>query len=1053
MGAKTVEKQIREGPGLILHNVRNGFAVGVAVMMLATSPAAISQEVKQQSRLESEQEAQQEVVVTGSRIARSSLESSVPITTLSAEDLYHSGDTSIGDMLNDLPGLRSTFSQSNSSRFLGTAGINLIDLRGLGTQRTLVLVNGRRHVGGDILNNAVSPDINTFPTDLIDHIDVVTGGDSAIYGSDAISGVVNFVLKKDFQGLQLRGQGGKSAYNDAGNYYASLLAGTNFMDGRGNIAGNVEYSKQDPFFASQRPNLGHQGTFVVTEVDPPGLFEGSDGIPDRHYFGDVHSTTISNGGLLLLAPPAAAGTPCGHDYRGLAFSCASLFQPDGSLVPESGNRIGIAPNGNFDGGNGTNNREGQALAILPKVDRVSFNVFGHLTVADAFEPFIEAKYVRTDSLSFTPPAFFQGTTMGGDPRERPLFSDPFLTDAARAQINAARAVAGLAPATDATRITLRRNLLDLGDRQEKATRATSRVVIGAQGKFADDWSYEVSLNYGQFDEHTRILGNLDIQRFLLAMDATRDASGKVVCRSQINPAAGVGYAAFLDARGAALANALLPGDIAGCVPLNPFGYGSVTPAMRNYLTPETTSIGKITQFVQSATVSGNTRRWFELPGGPIGVALGVEHRTEGNFFKSDDLVSSGITFYNALPLFNPPTFEVKEVFSEVRAPLLSNKILAEELTLNAAGRYADYKGTTGGVFAHNYGVDWAPVDGLHFRVGKARSVRAPNLSDLYSAQGQNFATVVDPCSARNIGTGSATRAANCAAAGIPASYDYVYTQSLGIVSGGNPNLKAETSDSLTAGFVVTPTFLPGFSFSADYFDIKIDKVITAPAAQDILNACYDAVSLNNQFCNLFQRAGLGGGPRGEVPFQVLEGSLQQTVLNYAKRTARGIDFELSYKHGIANLGKFETRLLYTNTLERSDFLNPGDPGRGDQILQELGDPEHAFNWNFAFTHGPLNLSYELRYIGKMVLNQAEDTFIVQGRPPQNADYADRRYYPSVTYHNVRVAYDFSKLVNAYVGIDNLANKEPPLGLTGTGGGSAIYDPIGRFYYAGAKLKF
>jgi len=584
-------------------------------MLLATSRAAISQEVERQSK----QESQQEVIVTGSRIARPNLESSVPVTTVSGEEIYHTGDASLGDLLNDLPGLRSTFSQSNSSRLLGTAGLNLLDLRGLGTQRTLVLVNGRRHVGADILNNAVSPDINTFPADLIDHIDVVTGGDSAIYGSDAISGVVNFVLKKNFQGLQFRGQGGKSAYDDAGSYYASVLAGTNFMDGRGNIAGNVEYAKQEALFAADRPNLTHQGAFVVSEVDPPGIFEGSDGIPDRHYFGDVRSTTIANGGLLLLPPTAAAGAPCGRDYRGQAFSCAYLFRPNGSLVPESGTRVGIAPNGNFDGGDGTNNREGQALGILPKLDRVSFNVLGHLTLADAFEPFIEAKYVRTDSLSYSPPAFFQGGTLGGDPREQPRFDDPFLTDAARAQINSVRALVGLAPATDATRLSLRRNLLDLGDRQENATRATSRVVIGAQGKFATDWSYEVSFNYGRFDEHTRILGNLDKQRFLLAMDATRDASGKIVCRSQIDPTAGVSYAAFLDAGGAALANALLPGDIAGCVPLNPFGAGSVTAGMRNYLTPDTTSIGRITQFVQSASISGSTRSWFKLPGGPIGI--------------------------------------------------------------------------------------------------------------------------------------------------------------------------------------------------------------------------------------------------------------------------------------------------------------------------------------------------------------------------------------------------------------------------------------------------
>ena len=224
-----------------------------------------------------EEKTMDEVVVTGSRIARPNLESPVPVTTISSEELFQTGTTSVGDLLNDLPALRSTFSQSNSSRFLGTTGLNLLDLRGLGTQRTLVLVNGRRHVGADILSNAVSPDVNTFPTDLIDRIDVVTGGNSAVYGSDAIAGVVNFVLKKDFTGLQFRGQAGTSDEGDAGNYYGSILGGTNFMDDRGNIAFNFEFAKQDAWFASQRDAYDNQAGFVVVDSDP----SGSDGVPDR----------------------------------------------------------------------------------------------------------------------------------------------------------------------------------------------------------------------------------------------------------------------------------------------------------------------------------------------------------------------------------------------------------------------------------------------------------------------------------------------------------------------------------------------------------------------------------------------------------------------------------------------------------------------------------------------------------------------------------------------------------------------------------------------------
>ncbi|MEJ0086094.1 MAG: TonB-dependent receptor plug domain-containing protein [Pseudomonadota bacterium] len=257
-----------------------------AAFMLCGLSAAIGSSVVSAQSPPAEDKSLEEVVVTGSRIARPNLESAVPVTTVAASELYETGSTSVGDLLNDLPALRSTFSQSNSSRFLGTAGLNLLDLRGLGTQRTLVLVNGRRHVGADILANAVSPDTNTFPTDLVERIDVVTGGNSAVYGSDAIAGVVNFILKKDFEGLQFRGQGGQSSEGDAGNYYASVLAGTNFWDDRGNIAANFEYARQDAFFASDRSNLSHQGLFVTVDSDTAGDVNGSDGVSDRLYYRD-----------------------------------------------------------------------------------------------------------------------------------------------------------------------------------------------------------------------------------------------------------------------------------------------------------------------------------------------------------------------------------------------------------------------------------------------------------------------------------------------------------------------------------------------------------------------------------------------------------------------------------------------------------------------------------------------------------------------------------------------------------------------------------------------
>lgn len=979
------------------------------------------------------------IVVTGSRISRPNLTSTVPITSVAGEDFFKTGQVAIGDRINELPALRSTFGQSNSTRFLGTAGLNLLDLRGLGTQRTLVLVNGRRHVASDILNNATSPDVNTFPTDLIERVDVVTGGNSAIYGSDAIAGVVNFVLKRNFEGIQLRGQGGVSDYGDAGAYFASLTAGTNFADGRGNIAVNAEFARQNQYFADGRP-LGRQDGFVVVDTDP----SGSDGTPDRTFFRDIRSATLTNTGLVRFG--GTAGLNCGTAANGSFFNCPFTFQRDGTLVPVTGERIGIGPNGNFVGGNGENFRNERQFQLSPQLERYNVNLIGRFEISKGIEPFVEAKYARTESFGSgsSGPAFITGTTLG-DAREQPRLDNPYLSAQARTLITQQLTLQnGVAPAPNA-RFSLRENLLGLGVRSEEATRETWRVVAGIRGTFNDDWRYELSGNYGEFTERTRVLGNLNVQRFLLAADAAvNPANGQIQCRSSFDPAARVGYIDEGD---------IFAADVAACTPINLFG-GQFTQAQRDYLLADTVSRGRIKQFVGSAFVSGDTSDWFELPGGPIGFAIGAEYRRERNFYQQDPLVEAGYTFYNVIPTFDPPAFEVKEAFAEVRLPILSGLPFAEELTLSGAGRIADYKGATGTVYAYNGGIDWAPFRALRLRANYSRAVRAPNLVELFSPPGQNFATIADPCSARNIGTGSANRAANCAAAGVPAGYDFVYSQSLEIVSGGNPDLREETSNSFTVGGVFQPDFIPGLSLSVDYFDIEVKNVIAAVGAQTIVDQCYDAPTLDNQYCALFQRNTSGAaGPRGEIPFQILEGSLLQSSLNFASLRARGIDAELSYRHRFSEAFSVDTRLTYSHLFQRDDFLNPDAPEEADRQLLELGTPQDEFTWQIDGKWGDVTLGYRLRYVGKQVLNTYEDIFPVQGRDPENADYADRRFYPAVFYHNVRVGFDAGRDFNFYAGVDNVTNRQPPLGLTGIGGGSGIYDVRGRFFYAGVVAKF
>ena len=537
-----------------------------------------------------------------------------------------------------------------------------------------------------------------------------------------------------------------------------------------------------------------------------------------------------------------------------------------------------------------------------------------------------------------------------------------------------------------------------------------------------------------------------------------------MCRSRIDPAGAAGFGGLTGLPGqtadqtAASQAAVLAADVAACQPLNPFGFGNISKAARNYVIQDTISKGKITQFVASGSLSGDSAGLIRLPGGPIGFSIGAEYRRETNRFSEDPLVQQGYTFYNAIPSFSPPAFEVAEGYGELRLPILKDKPFFKDLTLSGAGRVSGYKGSAGIVYAYNGAVEYAPVSDISFRANYSRSVRAPNLVDLYQPQGVNFSTVVDPCAADNIRTGSNTRVANCAAAGIPADYNYIYSQSLRLVSGGNPGLSAEKSDSYTYGVVLRPHWVRGLSASADYYNIIVDKVITAPSAQAILNACYDLATLKNQFCGLFQRfQGAGTGPNGEIPGQVVEGSLQQLSLNYAKYQARGIDSEVAYAHtfGGTDVG---FRFQYTHQLQIDYFLDPTDPGRiNPRLLGTLGYPEDKFNINLDLKRGVFSFGYKFRYVGQQLITAYEDIFSLQGRPAQNPYYSNVRYYPTITYHDIRAAIDVDKRSSFYVGIDNVANQNPPLGLRGVGGetnyggGSAVYDNRGRFFYAGFKL--
>lgn len=1083
----------------------------------STDPAQIAAVTKGNKATNSASE--QNIVVTGSRIRRPNLESVVPITSIQGEQFFQRGNADVGEALNDLPQLRSTFAQQNPGLGIGIAGLNLLDLRGLGPKRTLVLVNGRRHVAADILSSASVPDVNTIPADLIDRVDIVTGGNSAVYGSDAVAGVVNFILKRDYNGIQVRAQGSEAGAGFGSTYYVSGMFGHNFAGGKGNITLHAEYNHENRIFGSEIPWLRQNDGLGVVDVDPSTLPHNSDGVPDRVFVQDIRSSTIHRFGLVPVSQNIALSnvsntSPCGvglaatnggpSTVGGTPYNCTYIFNPDASIVPETGSRIGTGPNPTILGGNGQTGREGQLLAVFPKSQRFNANLLAHYTVSDAFEPFVEAKFVRIKSTGDNAgPSFIQGTGTF-DFRERTRLDNPFLPAASRTTIANAILASGCNPsltvicnsnsatnrvtqngqgiggALNATDIALigsgvyrfvdSRTLLDVGIRDEAFKRDTYRVVAGARGTFNTDWSYEVSANFGQFNQTTHTVGFLDRQRFMLSLDAGRNPiTGQIQCRSQFDPTAAVPYTTSATDPRRALFASRLAADIAACVPYNPFGSSDNSAAISYFSTNEFKH-ARMRQLDFQGYVNGNSSQLFELPGGPISFVLGAEYRRETSFYHEDPLVLTDITNDVDVGNFDPPAFHVAEAFAEVNIPILKDRPFFHDLTISGAGRYSRYKAPIKGVWTYNFGGEWSPVPDIRFRANFGKSVRAPNVSETGFPVVPNFAPgFVDPCSQIGLAQGTANRASACQTdlgALLPNVRNVTY--SLGVLSGSNPKLLPETSYSLTAGVVLTPQFVPGFNVSVDYYDIKVKGVIAAVSAQTIVNNCYDLPS-GNPFCGLLTRwRGPGLGPNNENPGDVLFNSVIQAGVNFAKRVRRGVDINANYRARISPKVSLDTSLIWTHALKSSNFENPTNPAFENQILEELGDPKDEGKLFADLKIGKVTIGYNLHYIAPMFVDFAEDFISLPSActtpgnpatcPPNNPDFASPTKYPAITYHGIRVQLDTGpvqmiKNLKVYVGVDNIFDRHPPLGLTGTSSNAAIYDVFGRKYYAGVKAQF
>ncbi len=899
----------------------------------------------------------EEIVTTGSRIARSELTSVSPITVIDQEAIEFSGANNVATILNELPSAGIPGSVDTATNFrTTTTGLNTIDLRNLGSQRTLILVNGRRHIGGSA--GSVTVDVSHIPVALVERVDVVTGGAAAAYGSEAISGVINFILKDDFEGVQVNTRYGSSDGVEGGGADEtdiSILAGGNFADGRGNATVYLGYSERGILNSRDRDISANDA--VNSSFGPKGNFQ----------------TT--------------------------GFSLPNFITQDETTG--LWDKPFVAAEDGF-------NRNAVRVIRVPS-DRVQFNANLNYEINEHANFFTEVSYNRLESFSRLEPSitgFF--ISVGDVPNINIPIDNPFVPPELRAAIVAAD--------PDAEEFVMFRRFEELGPRTSDVQRQVTRTAVGLNGDITDNLGYEVYYQYGNFTQDQTNGGVFNTLNFFNALRVV-DVDGQQVCEDEF-------------------------ARVLGCVPINVFGRGSIEGAALDWVSVDNQNTSRMNQQVFNAAISGFP---VELPAGEVGFALGYEWREEESAFNSDALAQSGLTSGNTTPNTRGE-YDVSEIFAEAIVPLLSDAPFAQYLGIELAYRFSDYS-TIGSADAYKAYLDWQPIDDLRFRGGISTAVRAPNINELFDPGSETFRDFVDPCA---LGGGGGTSAsgedydpisavgqANCAQIPGTATLDpfALNITSAGGLSAGNPDLKEETSDAVTFGFVYTPSALEGFSMTVDYYEITIEDAINAFTAQDTANQCVLQPSFpNNPFCDLIERN----------PTTGLVLRIDALAINVAEFEASGIDFTFNYGFGLGP-GDLNLSLIGNHSMS-NDFI-PFEGGAVVDDQGEIGVPDWKANFNATYLLDDWSLNWAARYIHGVNVENDQAVFGTVS---------------SFVYHDLQARYSFgsNNQFTAFVGIDNVLDKEPPfLGqqvpgdVTGTNTAADVYDAIRRYWYLGFNASF
>ena len=936
-----------------------------------------------------EEDERQTITITGSRIKSPNLLSASPLQILEASDIDASGIANIQELLLDNPTFGSpALSRTNSNFLTSGGGAATVDLRDLGSARTLVLVNGRRMVAGRPGTSAV--DMNTIPAQFIERVEILTGGASSVYGSDAVAGVVNLVLKDEMEGFEFDAQYGESKEGDDTETQVSLTAGMDSANGKGNIMFHLGYTNQGPVFSRDRD---------ISAVDQLSeiFFTGEDA--------DVFNT---------VQPFFSSFPPQGR------------FDVDaGRYTFDQNNNLQLGFSANGDGTIGPDgfNRSAHRTIAVP-TERYLFASKGNYELSDSHSVFFEGTYAASQTKTQLEPFPFSSTNIYSDgvvPLEfdvnGTILRNPFVPDDI---YNGAVDVTG-----DGLRDLefFAKRLIDVANRGNIADRDNFRFATGFEGEIFDgDWFYDVFYSYGQTKEAQISSGQVNVQNFRYALEAVTDT---------------------LDLDGDGITNEAVCVDATarsfGCVPVNIYGFNSITPAMSAYIHAP----GMLQTFVSQEIIGGNlSGELFELPAGPFGIATGFEYREEFSRSEFDALQQQGLNAGNAIPS-TKGEFDVTEFYLEMNAPIM------EGLNLKAAVRSSDYS-TVGSTESWNIGFDYAITDWVRLRAIQAQSTRAPNINELFSPPSQTFPSgLIDPClgvTASSSGAGDAACrtdpgvAANIAANGT-FTLNQADTQGITGFTAGNPNVTEEVGESTTIGIVITPDdieVLEDFSFTIDYFDIQIEDAIVATPRQFILDQCYGG---DTTFCNFITRRPTDAGTNSAGSIQFLNSG----VSNSGGVGTEGIDLTVNYTKEMGP-GKFRARLAYTNLMESYTVPLPG--ADQDPLAGEIDTPEHKANLNLGYRWDDFNITLGATYLSSVAV---DDQFgLGPGAPTIDA----------TVYVDTQVSYQLNENFEIYGGVDNLLDEAPPLipsGIPGNNTGletsGSSYDAIGQRWYMGVRAKF